>query len=450
MQPSCPRPAARPTARSPSRCWPSPTSSFALLQSLIVPVLARIQVEFDTDQTTVTWVLTAYLLSASICTPLLGRIGDVVGKTRMLVIALVALAVGLAGGRAGAEHRLADRGAGAAGRGRRRAAAVVRDHPRRVPRADDDGAERDRVADRRRVRRRDRGGRPDRRRVRLPRAVLAARWSSRSSPRAAALLFVPESPVRTPARLPVLPALLLAGWLVALLLGLSEGNEWGWASARGARPVRGSPCCWPRLGRGRAAGAGADDRHADDAAPRRVDHQRGGRLRRVRDVRGVRLPAPAAPDAAARPATASAPRSPSPAACCCRPRWPASWSASRPPALIRVLRRPRGDHDRAAHHRVRRSPPSGSCTTRPGSCTPPRPSRASAPDWSSPAWPAWWSPRCPREQTGVASGMNANIRTIGGSLGRRGDGRHHHRPARRRRLPGRARLHRSASWCSAW
>ena len=60
-------------------------SSFALLQSLIVPVLATIQVEFDTSQTTVTWVLTAYLLSASICTPLLGRIGDVVGKTRMLV-----------------------------------------------------------------------------------------------------------------------------------------------------------------------------------------------------------------------------------------------------------------------------------------------------------------------------------------------------------------------------
>ena len=63
-------------------------SSFALLQSLIVPVLARIQIEFDTDQTTVTWVLTAYLLSASICTPLLGRVGDAVGKKRMLVVTL--------------------------------------------------------------------------------------------------------------------------------------------------------------------------------------------------------------------------------------------------------------------------------------------------------------------------------------------------------------------------
>ena len=72
-------------------------SSFALLQSLIIPVLARIQLEFDTSQSTVTWVLTAYLLSASICTPLLGRVGDVVGKKRILVVALTALAVGSLG-----------------------------------------------------------------------------------------------------------------------------------------------------------------------------------------------------------------------------------------------------------------------------------------------------------------------------------------------------------------
>ncbi len=38
--------------------------------------------------------LTAYLLSASIATPLLGRVGDVVGKTRMLVITLVVLTIG--------------------------------------------------------------------------------------------------------------------------------------------------------------------------------------------------------------------------------------------------------------------------------------------------------------------------------------------------------------------
>src|SRR6201746_1699920 len=67
---------------------------FALLQSLVTPVLAEIQNDLNTDQTTVTWVLTAYLLSASVFTPIMGRIADKVGKERMLVVALSALAVG--------------------------------------------------------------------------------------------------------------------------------------------------------------------------------------------------------------------------------------------------------------------------------------------------------------------------------------------------------------------
>ena len=42
----------------------------------------------------VTWVLTAYLLSASVFTPIMGRLGDMFGKKRLLVVALVALALG--------------------------------------------------------------------------------------------------------------------------------------------------------------------------------------------------------------------------------------------------------------------------------------------------------------------------------------------------------------------
>ena len=40
--------------------------------------------------------MTAYLLSASIFTPILGRVGDMVGKERMLVVTLCALALGSA------------------------------------------------------------------------------------------------------------------------------------------------------------------------------------------------------------------------------------------------------------------------------------------------------------------------------------------------------------------
>src|SRR5487761_1318447 len=69
-------------------------ASYALLQSLVIPVLPTIQAGLHTSQSTVTWVLTAYLLSASIFTPIMGRLGDMWGKERMLVVALVALAAG--------------------------------------------------------------------------------------------------------------------------------------------------------------------------------------------------------------------------------------------------------------------------------------------------------------------------------------------------------------------
>src|ERR1700710_2204515 len=69
-------------------------AAYALLQSLVIPVLATVQAGLHTSQNSVTWVLTAYLLSASIFTPIVGRLGDMFGKERMLVFALAALAVG--------------------------------------------------------------------------------------------------------------------------------------------------------------------------------------------------------------------------------------------------------------------------------------------------------------------------------------------------------------------
>ena len=44
--------------------------------------------------------------------------------------------------------------------------------------------------------------------------------------------MVPESRSRIPGRIPYLPAILLSGWLIALLVALSEGEIWGWTSAK--------------------------------------------------------------------------------------------------------------------------------------------------------------------------------------------------------------------------
>jgi MFS family permease len=64
-----------------------------VLQSLVAPALPDIQHALHTSVSSVSWVLTAYLLSASIATPLIGRLGDMYGKERLLVVVLVLLCV---------------------------------------------------------------------------------------------------------------------------------------------------------------------------------------------------------------------------------------------------------------------------------------------------------------------------------------------------------------------
>jgi EmrB/QacA subfamily drug resistance transporter len=205
-------------------------AAFALLQSLVIPVLTTIQHELHTSQGAATWVLTAYLLSASVMTPILGRAGDMYGKERVFVATLVALAVGsllaavapsigvmivarviqgIAGGMvpvafgiirdefpaekvAGAVGALASLTAVGAGLGIVLAGPIVN------------------ALDYHWL-------------FWLPMILTGVAGVS-------AVLFVPESPVRSPGRISVLPAVLLSGWLVALLVALSEAPDWGWGS----------------------------------------------------------------------------------------------------------------------------------------------------------------------------------------------------------------------------
>jgi EmrB/QacA subfamily drug resistance transporter len=69
---------------------------YALLQSLVAPALPDIQQALHTSVDSVSWVLTAYLLSASIATPLIGRLGDMYGKERLLVVVLTLLCIATA------------------------------------------------------------------------------------------------------------------------------------------------------------------------------------------------------------------------------------------------------------------------------------------------------------------------------------------------------------------
>jgi MFS family permease len=68
--------------------------SFALAQTTVLPALPRLITGLHTNANNVTWTLTAYFLSAAMFTPILGRLGDMFGKRRLLVIAMTAFGTG--------------------------------------------------------------------------------------------------------------------------------------------------------------------------------------------------------------------------------------------------------------------------------------------------------------------------------------------------------------------
>lgn len=206
------------------------TLAYVLLQSMVLPALPAFARDLHVSEDAATWTLTAYLLSASVATPVLGRMGDIHGKSRLLVIVLAALTIGtlicalatslvllivgrLIQGVAGAIFPLSF--------------SIIRDE---FPKA------------------------------RIPTAIglmsmlmgigsglglvlggviveqLSTQWLFWIPlplvviSLAAAIRFVPESPIRSPGGVNVMGGVLLAGWLLALLLAVSEGPVWGWTS----------------------------------------------------------------------------------------------------------------------------------------------------------------------------------------------------------------------------
>jgi EmrB/QacA subfamily drug resistance transporter len=205
-------------------------ASFSLMQSLITPVLPTIQHDLHTSGTAVTLVLTAWLLCASVATPLLGRIGDMIGKDRTLLIALGSIALGclVAALAPNIGVLIAARVIQGLGSAAFPAAfGIIRDEfpPQRVASAV--GVLSAVIAT---------GGGLG---VVLAGPIVGAldwRWLFWIpmivvlAVAALAVRYVPASPIRTPGRVNWLAAVLLSGWLVALLLPLSKAPAWGWAA----------------------------------------------------------------------------------------------------------------------------------------------------------------------------------------------------------------------------
>ncbi|MBV7244640.1 MFS transporter [Streptomyces sp. MW-W600-10] len=66
----------------------------AIMQTLVTPLIADLPEILDTSVSNATWVITATLVVAAVCVPVVGRLGDLLGKRRMLLACSVPLIVG--------------------------------------------------------------------------------------------------------------------------------------------------------------------------------------------------------------------------------------------------------------------------------------------------------------------------------------------------------------------
>ncbi len=205
--------------------------AYALSQTMVAPALPEIQRELHTSATSVTWVLTVYLLTASIATPVIGRLGDMYGKERMLVLTLVAFAAGslVAALSHSIEVLVAGRAIqGAGGAVFPLAFGIIRDEFPKEKVASGIGL----ISATFGI-----GGGGGLVLAGVITDHLGYEWIFWLALVAVTIaivathLFVPESPVKAPAKIDWAGTALLSLGLGSLLLAVSEGNHWGWTSA---------------------------------------------------------------------------------------------------------------------------------------------------------------------------------------------------------------------------
>ncbi|OKI44654.1 hypothetical protein A6A29_35140 [Streptomyces sp. TSRI0281] len=66
----------------------------ALMQTIVIPLVPELPRLLDASAADTTWAITATLLAGAVATPVMGRLGDMYGKRRMLLVSLGLLAPG--------------------------------------------------------------------------------------------------------------------------------------------------------------------------------------------------------------------------------------------------------------------------------------------------------------------------------------------------------------------
>lgn len=69
-------------------------SSIALLQNLVIPLVPLVQADFGITADAASWTMTAWLIAAAVATPTLGRVGDLRGRRLTFLLTLGVVAIG--------------------------------------------------------------------------------------------------------------------------------------------------------------------------------------------------------------------------------------------------------------------------------------------------------------------------------------------------------------------
>ncbi|RNG28924.1 MFS transporter [Streptomyces botrytidirepellens] len=202
----------------------------SVMQTLVVPLVSELPQLLHTTSSNASWVVTATLLAGAVSTPVMGRLGDMFGKRRMLMVALTLLVVGSL--TCAATSELVVMVVGRAIQGGAMGAiplgiSIMRDElpPQKL------GSAMALMSSSLGI-----GGA-----LGLPAAAFVAQHTSwhvlfygaaglGAISIALVLAVVPESAVRTPSRFDLLGTVGLTAGLVCLLLPITKGGDWGWAS----------------------------------------------------------------------------------------------------------------------------------------------------------------------------------------------------------------------------
>ncbi|MDQ1047812.1 MFS transporter [Streptomyces sp. V4I2] len=202
----------------------------SLMQTLVIPIVPELPQLLNAPASDTAWAVTATLLAAAVAVPMMGRLGDMYGKRRMLLMSLVLLVAGSV--TAALSDSLTPMIAGRVLQGMAGGViplgiSIMRDE---LP-AERLGSSTALMSASLGV-----GAA-----LGLPAAALIADnfdwhmlfWSSAVMGAVAlllVLLLVPESKVRTGGRFDLVGGLGMAVGLVCLLLAISKGGDWGWGS----------------------------------------------------------------------------------------------------------------------------------------------------------------------------------------------------------------------------